>query len=436
MTTRTARVGRPHRERGTGSITRYQTKAGPRWRYDIDVPADPARPEAGARNRTRGGFLSYPEADDELTLLRADLIRKVPQVHGRDTFGAYAQRWLDGHSCSNGTRLYIQRVLDAMHPYIGAARLADIRATDLAGAYRGLEKGAKQAPSNKRPRTGLATSTVARYANWVNTIFLAALDQGLVVKNPANSKHAGRPKGESAKRVKPFTIWNADQLTRFCGWALAEDEPWARAWILLSRTGLRSGELLALRWGDLDFTKSEMRFERALHYDETLPPGERYVIGPVKGGRPRTVIFDAACSTLLQNWRAELPAALTGERGNVRLLRGLRSTDPVFPTLPRRAATQFGLHAAFQRVQDHYRRAHPDSDLPRLTVHELRHTHASLLFEAAQSVKVVQERLGHASAQVTLSTYAHLVHDAQTRAAAALDELLADTSAGSRADSS
>ncbi len=66
----------------------------------------------------------------------------------------------------------------------------------------------------------------------------------------------------------------------------------------------------------------------------------------------------------------------------------------------------------------------PTGTFPILTVHELRHTHASLLFEAGQSVKVVQERLGHASAQVTLNTYAHLLHDAQSRAAAALDDLL------------
>ena len=76
-------------------------------------------------------------------------------------------------------------------------------------------------------------------------------------------------------------------------------------------------------------------------------------------------------------------------------------------------------------MQKRFRDAHRDRDLPRLTVHELRHTHASLLFEAGQSVKVVQERLGHASAQVTLNTYAHLLHDAQSRAADALDDLLA-----------
>ncbi len=168
----------------------------------------PGRPEEGNRDISRGGFTSYDDADAELTLLRGDLIRKIPQSVGRDTFRAYGQRWLDGHACGNGTRMYIQRVLDAMDPYIGTVRLADVRATDLAATYRGLEKGTKQVPSNKRPRKGLAISTVARYANWVNTIFLAALDEGLIVKNPANSKHAGRPKGETAKRVKPFSIWN------------------------------------------------------------------------------------------------------------------------------------------------------------------------------------------------------------------------------------
>jgi integrase len=412
------------REKGSGSISSYATKAGLRWRYEVDVPVDPMHPENGMRKMSRAGFRSFDEADDALTLLRADAIRQVPQAIGRDTFAGYAQRWVDGYGGSSGTRMYIQRTVDAMEPYIGHLRLADIRPTDLAAAYRGLENGLKEKPSTKRRRKGLATSTVARYANWVNTIFLAALDEGLIVKNPANSKHAGRPKGEKAKRVKPFTIWNVDELTRFCDWALAEDEPWARAFVLLSRTGLRSGEILALRWGDLDFNRNEMRIERALHYDESLPLAERYVIGQVKGGRPRTVTFDKTCAALLQDWRKELPGLLAGGSGNVTPLRGLRSADAVFPSMPGRTATQSGLHAAFLRAQKHYRAANPHLDLPRLTVHELRHTHASLLFEAGQSVKVVQERLGHASAQVTLNTYAHLLHDAQSRAAAALDDLL------------
>lgn len=419
-----ARPSKSRREKGTGSISSYQTRAGIRWRFELTVPIDPVRPELGVRAHSKAGFTTMEDANDQLTLIRADLIRNLPPTLGRDTFHAYSRRWLDGYSGANSTRLYIRRVLDAIDPYIGSVRMAEIRATDLAAAYRGLERGTRQVPSKKRPRIGLATSTVSRYTNWVNTIFLAALEEGVIAKNPANSKHAGRPKGEKAKRVKPFTIWNVEQLTTFCDWALAEDEPWARAWVLLSRTGMRSGEILALRWGDLDFTRNEMRIERALHYDETFPPGERYLIGPVKGGRPRTITFDGTCAALLQDLRRTLPAALCAGSGNVAALRGLRAADPVFPNLAGRTATQSGLWSSFLRVQKHFRAAHPDFDLARLTVHELRHTHASLLFEAGQSVKVVQERLGHASAQVTLNTYAHLLHDAQSRAAAALDELL------------
>lgn len=198
---------------------------------------------------------------------------------------------------------------------------AELRGSDLAAAYRGLENGTKQPPSAKRRRKGLATSTVARYANWVNTIFLAAQDEGLIVKNPANSKHAGRPKGPTSRRVKPFSIWDVDELSRFCDWALANDKPWARAWVILARTGLRSGELLGLPWGDIDFNKSEMRIERALHCDEALPLGERFVIGPVKGGRPRTVTFDRTCALLLQDWRKVVPSVLAGATGNVTPLR-------------------------------------------------------------------------------------------------------------------
>lgn len=90
---------------------------------------------------SRAGFTSYADAEDGLTLLRADTLRGVPQVVSRDTFSAYGRRWFEGHPVSNGTRLYIQRVLDAMDPYIGSVRMADIRPTDLAAAYRGVEGG-------------------------------------------------------------------------------------------------------------------------------------------------------------------------------------------------------------------------------------------------------------------------------------------------------
>lgn len=224
---------RQRRAHGTGSVFPYTTKAGTRWRYCIDLPVDPAHPEAGTTRHNRAGFVSYEEADDAVTLLRADALRGQVTSRSRDTFGFYAQTWLDGHPVGNSTRIYIQRVINSMDPYVGSMRLQDIRPTDLAAAYRGLEKGTHQRLPRKIKKRGLATSTVARYANWVNTILLAAVDEGIITKSPANSKHSGRPKGESAKRVKPFSIWTPEELTRFCDWALAEHEPWAYAWVIL-----------------------------------------------------------------------------------------------------------------------------------------------------------------------------------------------------------
>jgi anti-anti-sigma regulatory factor len=129
MTTRApaSRAGRVRRKKGTGSITAYPTKAGRRWRYEIDVPLDPRRPEHGTRTVSRAGFPSPDAAEDGLTLLKADILRGVPPVIGRDTFAAYAARWLAGRPVGNGTRIYIQRVLDALDPYLGSVPVADIR---------------------------------------------------------------------------------------------------------------------------------------------------------------------------------------------------------------------------------------------------------------------------------------------------------------------
>ena len=361
-------------------------------------------------------------------VLRADLVRGIPQQVGRDTFARLRP--------ALGRRLRRQQ----RHPYLHPAhrRRDGCRTSATSGSPTSGRRTWR--PLTEDSRTG----TEAEAFHEAPTQGPRHLDRGALcqlgqydlpgrTRRGADRQEPGQLQArrsaqgrEIAKRVKPFSIWNVDELTRFCDWALAEDEPWARAWVILSRTGLRSGEVLALRWGDLDFNRNEMRIERALHYDESLPLA-RALRDRASQGRPAAHghLRQDLRRRLLQDWRRELPGLLAGGTGNVTPMGGLRSSDPVFPSTHGRTATQSGLHAAFLRVQKHYRQAHPDLDLPRLTVHELRHTHASLLFEAGQSVKVVQERLGHASAQVTLNTYAHLLHDAQTRAAAALDDLLA-----------
>lgn len=407
------------REHGSGTATPYETKQGERWRILWHVPKDPHRPELGTRRVSQRGFTSQHEALDALTLIRADQIRGLQTAPDRDSFTAYANRWLEGYDCSSATRTYVRRVIDAVDPYIGTMRLDQIRPSDLAATFRGLEKGLHQKLTSKRPRPGLAKSTVARYSGWVVTILNAAVHDDIIKKNPAQHPNANRPKGPKARRAKPFRVWTANQVSTFCEWALETDQAWAVAWLLLARTGMRSGELLALQWGDFDFEGRTLAIERALHYDEDRPAGERYYIGDVKHGRPRTITISHRVVEVMKAWRK----TLLSEHG-ARVMRVLKATDPVFPTTEGRSATQSALQHSFERVQRAFRQAHPDFNLPNLSVHDLRHTHASLLLHRKQSLKVVQERLGHASGQVTINTYSHLLPGAQQQAADDLDDML------------
>jgi len=407
------------RERGDGSIQSYTLSGGQtRWRCQWREPVDLARPDLGTKQRGKGGFLSKVEARDAL---RANLARVaagvVPVVTDRTSLKSYSRRWLDGHACEPTTRVYVRRVIDALVPYIGAVPIAQILPSDLAAAYRGLETGARAAPNKKSTTNGkLGPSTVSRYSGWVVTIFNAALDEGLIDRNPASHRSAGRPKGPRAKRAKPFKIWDPEQASSFCAWALATDQRWAYAWLIFVRTGLRSGELLALLWSDIDFRGATLTVERTLRYNESLPKGERYEITLPKGGRSRRIALDETTVELFATWRRTLSTATVTLRFG---------GTAVFAPIAGRSPTQSALLSAFYRVQAGFAEAHPDVHLPKLTVHDLRHTHASLLLAAGVDVKVIQERLGHASAMVTLNTYAHLMPNSQKAALGRFETLLA-----------
>ena len=415
------------RERGEGSVGSYVTSGGStRWRCQWREPVDVLRPELGKKLRSKGGFMSRGEARDALrTHLSRVADGQAFVVADRMSFESYARRWLAGYSCEPTTRTYIARVITALSPYIGTVPISQLQPSDLAAAYRGLESGAKAVPSAKSSCHGnLAASTVMRYSGWAVTIFNAALDEGLITRNPASHKLAGRPRGPRAKRVKPFAVWDAEQATTFVAWAIDTDQPWASAWGILVRTGLRSGELLALRWPDIDLRAGTLTVERTLRYNESLPLGERYETSLPKNGRSRNVALDGETLELITAWRRRLTTATR----NIRF-----GSGPVFPHILGRAPHQSALRAAFERSQAAFARANPDTPLPTLTVHDLRHTHASLLLAAGVDVKVIQERLGHSSAMITLNTYAHLMPNSHRAALGRFESLLADGAAAARA---
>ena len=169
---------------------------------------------------------------------------------------------------------------------------------------------------------------------------------------------------------------------------------------------MRRSELLGLRWSDLNLAKARLSINRGLvavgyELHETR--------GKTRNAR-RTIDLDPTTLDVLDGWRS-LQAATYHASGIDDP--GIMFADPAGQPVHPHALSQ-----AFDRI---VRRA----DVPIICLHELRHTHGTLLIEAGVPVKVVSERLGHASPTFTIETYQHVLPGMQAGAAATFEKLIA-----------
>lgn len=172
---------------------------------------------------------------------------------------------------------------------------------------------------------------------------------------------------------RELRVWSGAQVRAFLD--ATRDDPLHDLWQLALVTGLRRGELLALRWTDLDLARRTLTVRHAL----TVVGGVQR-LKPPKTSRIRTLHLDAVTVARLVR-RAQPDGFVFG---------GGQPLDPMsvtraFRTLVRRL------------------------DLPPIRLHDCRHVHASLLLAAGVPVKVVSERLGHATVGLTLDVYAHVL---------------------------
>ena len=171
-------------------------------------------------------------------------------------------------------------------------------------------------------------------------------------------------------------------------------------------TGLRRSELLGLRWEDIDFERAQVSVRRGL-----VAVGADVHEGTPKSGHARTIAIDGETIALLKRHRAaqleERPAwgeawTNTGQLFTREDGQAMRPGTPT-QTFDRRVA---------------------QVPVRRIRLHDLRHTHATLLLAAGTHPKVVQERLGHASVQITLDVYSRVTEGMQEDAAALIGSLV------------
>lgn len=382
----------------------YTAKKGKQYYAVVYEGVDPAT----GKERRQWVPAGPRRADAERLVTELVKRRNDGQPNSRDktTLGEYlTEKWLPLQRAQlrrSTYDSYRRNITLHVLPALGRVPLHKLAPEDLDAFYaRLLTEGRRDG------RGGLSAKTVRLVHLVIHKALKDALRKGSVVRNVASV--ADPPKLSSAKR-REIKVWTAEQLRAFLD-QIRDSRSFA-ALFVTAHTGMRRGEILGLRWCDVDFDASRLSVRQAL-----ISVAYEKQLSDVKtGSGRRTIDLDERTLSVLRQWRksqAEERLALGGRYHDGDLVFCRPDGDPIHPDL-------------FSQTFD---RAVAKSGLPEITLHDLRHTHATLLLKAGVPVKVVSERLGHSNPGFTMSVYQHVIPGMQAEAAAVFSTLI-DAPAG------
>jgi integrase len=398
------------RSPGQGGCWAYRTKAGVRFRA-----AGPVILADGTVTTARKrGFLTQKAGLEWLADAQSAGRRGEYAEPSKQQFGAYAAEVIDGLRVGPQTRAsYIKNLRNHIEPYpVAAVPLAHLTGAKLTAHYRVLERSGRK---DHQAGAGLSPRTVRYMHTIISRVLRQAVKDGLLLRNPAE---AATPPSAREAKAPEMTCWSAGQLAAFLAWSAqhSQNHP---LWLVLASTGMRRGEALALRWRGADLDAATISVRRSAGIVRVAGEGMEIAEGDTKSGKPRVIDLDAPTVTVLRAWRKE--------RGSM-ALQLARDDALVFGDIDGRHRN--GEHVSRQFVRDvaRCRKALGEDALPVIRLHDLRHSHATLLLTAREPVHVVSQRLGHASAVVTMTVYAHVLPGSQREAADTFARLVREAS--------
>ena len=360
-----------------------------RWRIRVELARDPVRGRRRKRTFTvRGTKREAQRALTEALRLRDQGIDIAPS---RITVAEYLDRWLGDYAEPNvapSTLVRYRQVCRRLSGQIGALRLQALRPAHIQAAYSRLRED------------GLASRTVLHHHRVLKEALRHAVGWQLLERSPADAVSAPRPERTEMRAL------DADDVKRVVD--ACDDDDMRRLVFVAVSTGLRLGELLGLRWGDVDLEARTASVRRTSQY---LGPEGVQLRAPKTARSRRTISLSPSTVDVLREHRVA-----QNER---RLSRGSSYDDQgiVFAAADGGLVAPYTASGAFRKV---VRRL----GLTGVRFHDLRHTSATLALKAGVPAKVVSERLGHASVAFTLDRYADVLPDQQREAADLMDSVL------------
>lgn len=364
-------------------------------RYDVGLRWDEEKEQY--RRVQKEETLQPPPQGNARKHAEKVLAERLSQIHGGEyiepssmLFREFLDRWVEnyarGHVKEGTLEDYGGYFRNHLLPFFGDKSLAKINVEDVQGF-----KAAKLAD-------GYAPQTVKHLLRLLRQILQHASEWGYIRHNPAK-----KVKDPRLLR-REMDCLNPEEVRLFLGKASAR---WYSFFLTAITTGLRLGELLAMKWGNLEWSSGRY-FVR-----ETLSRARYEYAGgftaPKTEGSAQSVDLSPACLAALEEHRKRQAEE------KLKAGEGYENEDLVFAT---RKGTPWDAHNVVNRQ---FLPALEDSGLRRIRFHDLRHTTASLLINQGVSPKVIQRQLRHASIDTTFDRYGHLFPETHQEAAEKLD---------------
>ena len=244
---------------------------------------------------------------------------------------------------------------------------------------------------NKRQNEGMNITTLRKLIVTFNQVMKYAVRHKFTDHNPV--RDAERPRGQGGVETKKIKVLSPGEISQFLG--AVQNQKYRTLFKLAVLGGLRQGELIGLKWSDIDWQAKQLKVNRSFNKKAWYRPKSKK--------SARRVDLGPQMIKALRLWKLACPP---------------NDLNLVFPSRTGKPLDDSTL------VRKFFRPALKKANLSVIRFHDLRHTYASLLIEQGENIKYIQSQLGHSSPTVTLNVYAHLMKPTNQAAACRLENTI------------
>ncbi|TCJ00481.1 tyrosine-type recombinase/integrase [Cytobacillus praedii] len=368
-----------------GSV--HKDKKSGKWYYMLELGTFNGK----RKQKKKSGFKTKKEASTALVEAENEFNKGTFIEPTKSLYSDYLNDWFKGKKtkiAKQTATVYEHHINTKIIPKLGNIPLAKLTPLHLDNFV------------NELVAEGLASATIKKSFEVIRSSLCYARDLEIVNRNVAEKiKLPSNPKQE-------MKVWNEDEFNQFIKVAKKDTSNYYIVFYLALMTGMRQGEILGLRWSDIDFENEILIIQQTLSHD-----GKEFL----KGGKTKSSRRSIHLSTQTLE---------TLKKHKKTILENKLKLGSAYIDFDLVCCTETGTPLNPSNIRRKLNALIKIAEVPKIRFHDLRHTHATMLLLKGVNIKVIQERLGHSNIKVTLDVYSHVLPTMQSEALKKLDSLI------------